>query len=194
MIQHFRTLYAELYFHTHERLYTETTLSAELKYAYSYLLQQNCIPTLPKLQHLLNYIDVDLLGQDDSRTTDGNRPMPTLAEQLNRHYSDLCTMKEADLCGSASMSERVFVSTVHKAKGLEFDTVIVYDAVDGKYPSIYANDEQKRQEEARKFYVAISRARRRLIVTYCHHAVSRWGSWYAKVLTPYMDCLRSCFT
>ena len=194
MIQHFRTLYAELYFHTQERLYTDTPLSSELQYTYRYLLQQNFIPPLPKLQHLVRYIDIDLTQQDDSRSPDGERPVPTLAEPLSRQDSDLCTMKEADLCGSASMSERVFVSTVHKAKGLEFDTVIVYDAVDGKYPSVYANNDQKRQEEARKFYVAISRARRRLIITYCHHAVSRWGSWYAKVLTPYLNGIRSCFT
>ena len=91
------------------------------------------------------------------------------------------------------MKERVFVSTVHKAKGLEFDTVIVYDAVDGKYPSAFASQEACRGEEARKFYVAISRARRRLVVTYCHNAISRWGAWHAKTLTPYMDVLRSQF-
>ena len=91
------------------------------------------------------------------------------------------------------MSDRVFVSTVHKAKGLEFDNVIVFDAVDGKYPSAYGNKAVADSEEARKFYVAISRARRRLIVTYCHNSVSPWGRWYAKELSPYLKSIKHHF-
>ena len=191
MAQRFRILYADLYRHTRRRLYAlpdgegqTPALAAELRYAYHYLLEQHYIPQLPKLDYIIRYVEIDMLTSASG---------VTLAEQLAHHYSELCTLKEADLCGSASMPERVFVSTVHKAKGLEFDSVIVYDAVDGKYPSPYARDAAKANEEARKFYVAISRARRRLIISYCHNAVSRWGSWYAKVLTPYMNALRSCF-
>lgn len=104
-------------------------------------------------------------------------------------------MKEADLCGSASMDERVFVSTVHKAKGLEFDHVIVYDAVEGKFPSAFANSRANGgEEEARKFYVAISRARRRLIINYCHESVSRWGRTYRRTLSPYVNVIRQFFS
>ena len=102
-------------------------------------------------------------------------------------------MKEADLCGASSMTERVFVSTVHKAKGLEFDHVIVYDAVEGKYPSLYADTESGGQEEARKFYVAISRARKRLSISFCHNSITRWGRSYPKQLTRYMASIRHFF-
>ena len=81
------------------------------------------------------------------------------------------------------------MSTVHKAKGLEFDNVIVFDAVEGKYPSAYANNLQKDDEEARKFYVAISRARRRLIITFCHNAITRYGRWFAKQVSPYVQTI-----
>ena len=87
----------------------------------------------------------------------------------------------------------MFISTVHKAKGLEFDNVIVFDAVDGKYPSAYASQGEDGEEEARKFYVAISRARRRLVVTYCENAVTRWGRTYPKMLTPFMSSIRQYF-
>ena len=117
----------------------------------------------------------------------------SLAEQLGRHLQDLTTLKEADLCGAVSMQDRVFISTVHKAKGLEFDNVIVFDAVEGKYPSAFADTTEKNDEEARKFYVAISRARRRLIVTYCHNSLSSWGRWYPKQLTPYMQSVAQFF-
>ena len=103
-------------------------------------------------------------------------------------------MKEADLCGAQSMTERIFVSTVHKAKGLEFDHVIVYDAVEGKYPSAYANTRNGgSEEEARKFYVAISRARRRLIVSYCRQSVTPWGRTYLRRPSPYLTAIEQFF-
>ncbi len=191
-IQRLRLLYGPLYEEARQRLYSipsgdaadekRSALSNELLYAYHYMLQLNVIPPLPKLDYAVNYVETEMV--------DATAPLALL---LQRHYAELCTLKEADLCGSRSMKERIFVSTVHKAKGLEFDSVIVYDAVDGKYPSVFASQDAIQGEEARKFYVALSRARRRLIVTYCHNAISRWGAWHAKVLTPYMEVLRSQF-
>ena len=186
-IERFRNLYADLYRHARCQLYVKTSepkLSSELTYAYDYLSDVHRVPPMPKLDYLIRYIEQDLLAES---------PLPSLADQLHRHMPDLTTLKEADLCGSQSMPERIFVSTVHKAKGLEFDNVIVYDAVEGKYPSVYATSTEATDEEARKFYVAISRARRRLIVSYCKNSVSRWGRVFTKRLTPYMQSLQSYF-
>jgi DNA helicase-2/ATP-dependent DNA helicase PcrA len=196
--QRFRQLYGSLYAHGLQQLYeaspssqtTKSPLAKELQHAYSQLTGASILPQLPKFNYIIKYIECDLVGNGN----DDSDAIVSLAQQLARHYNELCTLKEADLCGSQSMTERVFISTVHKAKGLEFDTVVVYDAVDGKYPSAYATNESQHGEEARKFYVAISRARRRLIVTWCHNAISRWGVWHAKVLTPYMECIKSHFT
>ncbi|MBQ8462764.1 MAG: UvrD-helicase domain-containing protein [Prevotella sp.] len=189
VIERFRHLYADLYRHTRQRLYVqadEPLLSLELQFAYDYLRRIGRVEVLPKLHYIIRYIDHELLSPASGRS---------LAEQLSRHMQDLTTMKEADLCGSASMTERIFISTVHKAKGLEFDHVIVFDAVDGKYPSAFAaTSGSAQQEEARKFYVAISRARRRLVIAYCHNSVSRWGRVYPKQLTPYMASIREFFT
>lgn len=183
----FRSLYLDLYRHAREVFFTEQdkpAMAEEMRFAYNYLQDLNCMRALPKLQYVLDYVEKELVHPGDGRS---------LAEQLHSHLQDLATMKEADLCGTASMTERVFVSTVHKAKGLEFDNVIVFDAVEGKYPSVYADSEAGVGEEARKFYVAISRARRRLIITSCHQAVNRWGRLFEKELTPYMDCVRKFF-
>ena len=148
-------------------------------------MEANHTEPLPKLIYIIRYIEADLLSPASGLS---------LAEQLHAHLPDLMTMKEADLCGSKSMQERVFVSTVHKAKGLEFDHVIVYDAVDGKYPSIYANTREGSDEEARKFYVALSRARRRLLVSYCHESTNRWGRTFARRLTDYMRAIMPFFS
>lgn len=186
-IGRFRLLYRDLYLHSRSRLYVEgdsQALAHELQFTYDYLRENDRIDVLSKFHYLRRYVELDLVGAD----------APTsLADQLRRYMQDLSTMKESDLCGTASMPERVFVSTVHKAKGLEFDHVFVYDAVDGKYPSAYANTASASDEEARKFYVAISRAKRRLTVTYCHQAVTRWGRVYPKTLTPYMKPIRDFF-
>ncbi len=66
---------------------------------------------------------------------------------------------------------KLTLSSVHSAKGLEFDTVIIMDAVDGTFPSTRPNvlDRSKDssatyQEERRLFYVAITRARNELVL------------------------------
>jgi DNA helicase-2/ATP-dependent DNA helicase PcrA len=182
-----RSLYGPLYAHGREALYQDgrpKALAEELSYAYRYLLEQERVGEIAKLSYIIRYLEIDLLTADSGAS---------LAEQLSRHAVDLATMKEADLCGAESMQERVFVSTVHKAKGLEFDNVIVFDAVEGKFPSIYADTRSRDDEEARKFYVAISRARRRLIVSYCLQSINRWGRRFQKSLTPYMQSIRQHF-
>ena len=186
-----------LYSHTLDLLYAEQrpqVLSQELRYAYHYLLQLNVISQMPKLHYLLRYIDMELLMPGSGNDTATGAVSVTLSQLLSKHYSDLCTMKEADLCGSASMTERVFVSTVHKAKGLEFDHVVVYDAVEGKYPSVYADTEHASQEEARKFSVAISRARRRLIIAFSRNGITRWGRSYQRQPSRYLAFIRHFFT
>ena len=54
--------------------------------------------------------------------------------------------------------------TAWRAKGKEFDTVILLDTVDGMWPDYRADDERKREAERRLFYVAFTRARRRVIM------------------------------
>ena len=187
IIERFRNLYAPLYTETVGQLYQQTALpalTAALRKAYDAFRELRRMGDIPKFRYLVRYIEMDMLTPESGSS---------LAEQLARHMQELTTLKEADLCGATSMDDRVFVSTVHKAKGLEFDNVIVFDAVEGKYPSAFANTSEKNDEEARKFYVAISRARRRLIVTYCHQSLSNWGRWYPKQLTPYMQSIMSLF-
>jgi DNA helicase-2/ATP-dependent DNA helicase PcrA len=180
-----RSVYGRLYCDDRASLYREVSLAKMMEDTYHRLREMGVLAEEPKLLYVIRYVEQELMTAESGHL---------LAEQLHRHIQDLSTMKEADLCGSSVINERVFVSAVHKAKGLEFDSVIVFDAVEGKYPSIYANTRNGGdQEEARKFYVAISRARRRLIVTYCRNSVNRWGRWFAKQLTPYMDCIRSRF-
>ena len=57
------------------------------------------------------------------------------------------------------------ISTVHSAKGLEWDVVHVLNAVDGNFPSDMAlTTKEGLEEERRLFYVAVTRPRRALHV------------------------------
>jgi len=58
------------------------------------------------------------------------------------------------------------ISTVHSAKGLEWNTVIIPHALDGLFPSIRAKDLEEMEEERRLFYVACSRAKEQLYITF----------------------------
>ena len=63
--------------------------------------------------------------------------------------------------------DQVQLVTVHSAKGLEWHTVFVLWAVDGKFPSAYSmHDEGEIEEERRLMYVAVTRAKRHLYVCY----------------------------
>ncbi len=66
-----------------------------------------------------------------------------------------------------TLSEGVTLMTVHAAKGLEFDTVFVSGMEEGLFPHQGMGDENGRdeEEERRLFYVAMTRAKERLILT-----------------------------
>ena len=69
--------------------------------------------------------------------------------------------------------EAVNLSSVHQAKGLEFHTVFVIWLTDGMFPSSRSLDTRAALEEERRlFYVAITRARDELYLTYPHMRLS----------------------
>ena len=62
---------------------------------------------------------------------------------------------------------RVVLSTIHQAKGLEWDVVFLIHLVEGALPSPRALDEEGGEEEERRiFYVAMTRARNELYLCY----------------------------
>jgi DNA helicase-2/ATP-dependent DNA helicase PcrA len=65
----------------------------------------------------------------------------------------------------ASSQQRVPVLTIHQAKGLEFDVVFVAGCSDGDLPRRRSMADRRGEEERRLFYVALTRARRSLILS-----------------------------
>ena len=83
--------------------------------------------------------------------------------------------------GSREENDCLILSTAHSAKGKEWDAVFVIWAVDGWFPSARClNTEEETEEERRLMYVALTRARNYLSVTYPLNAYSsRRGADYS---------------
>ncbi|VYU10159.1 AAA family ATPase [Clostridium tertium] len=62
--------------------------------------------------------------------------------------------------------KRIPIITVHQAKGLEFDTVFIAGLKEGVFPSYISIKNNSLEEEMRTFYVALTRAKKNLYLTY----------------------------
>jgi DNA helicase-2/ATP-dependent DNA helicase PcrA len=91
-------------------------------------------------------------------------------ESLEEFLTQLALLTNAeteDEQPSRRDDERLRLSTVHQAKGLEFDVVFVIMLCDGMFPSFRALEAPEGEEEERRlFYVAITRARNELYLSY----------------------------
>lgn len=87
-----------------------------------------------------------------------------------------------DAEGAVEDEPPLVLSTIHSAKGLEFDTVFVIQAIDGILPSAYSlRDTEALDEELRLLYVAVTRAERNLFVSYPILQHRRFeGEYFAK--------------
>lgn len=75
----------------------------------------------------------------------------------------------------------VTLATIHKAKGLEWDNVVLYGTTEGMLPFYRATSSGSAavDEERRLFYVAVTRARKDLTITHAATKTSRKG-WETK--------------
>lgn len=125
------------------------------------------------LQSLDMVLYEGLLLEHFGRMEDGEQRLEHL-EELRRIVGQATTLDAAlemaalglDLERQLGEEDRVRILTVHQAKGLEFDTVFVAKAVEGEFPSWRSMRENRLEEEHRLFYVAVSRARNRLYVSW----------------------------
>ena len=81
-----------------------------------------------------------------------------------------------DVVAAASEDDRVILSSVHQAKGLEWSRVIVMGLSEGRFPSYRSSGtEEGLEEERRLFYVAVTRAKNEVALVYPMLARDRYG-------------------
>ena len=97
---------------------------------------------------------------DRNRETEGESETTPLEEFLQQ----ISLYTEQD--GLRPDESLITLMTLHNAKGLEYDTVFVVGCEDGAFPHLRALEEGGEEEERRLCYVGITRARRRLYMTW----------------------------
>lgn len=73
---------------------------------------------------------------------------------------------DSGVAGRQDEVERLVLSTIHSAKGLEWDAVFVIGLAEGRFPHSKAEFGEQWEEERRLLYVAATRARRHLFLSY----------------------------
>ena len=93
------------------------------------------------------------------------RPYATLEEWFTHveEYTNALKLREKK---REEIHDGVRLMTMHAAKGLEFDTVYIIEANEGQIPYKKALKEQGVEEERRLFYVAMTRAKELLKISY----------------------------
>jgi len=130
-----------------------------------------------QLEQVLRYYDPHLkrIHRDDypKRLKDLEHMVSIAARyrELEVLLTDMALEPPADSVGDVLAVDEpegvLTLSTIHSAKGLEWHSVFVLWAVDGRFPSVYSmHDDDALEEERRLMYVATTRAKQNLFLTY----------------------------
>ena len=133
---------------------------ARVRLLYDNILRERYDRVEPRLADL-DQLQTIAAGYPDRATF-----LSALALEPPQATQDLAT-------GTREENDCLILSTAHSAKGKEWDAVFVIWAVDGWFPSARClNSEEETEEERRLMYVALTRARNHLSVSYPLNAYS----------------------
>lgn len=130
------------------------TLADEMQFVSEKLIERKFISPIERFDYILKLVDNILIDKGKDKHFN---------QQVNNHLYELRTFNEGDLFENGIVNEHIHIMTIHKAKGLQFDNVIVCDVSEGSFPASWSKN---KNEEARILYVALSRAKKRLYITY----------------------------
>ena len=108
---------------------------------------------------------------------------PSLESYLNEVI--LLTSEE----GTKEVDDYVNLMTVHSSKGLEFETVFLISLVEGIFPHMFSVGTDEIEEERRLFYVAVTRAKKNLFLSYIKYS-TKFGSQEFKTASRFIAEIR----
>jgi DNA helicase-2/ATP-dependent DNA helicase PcrA len=129
-----------------------------------------------KILSLLNYYEPIFRRRYDDHNK--RRKDLEMFQQITERYRSVSTLLSdialepatesvTDIAPPGTDDEKLVLSTIHSAKGLEWHTVFVIYALDGRFPATRAAvSDDAMEEERRLMYVACTRAQQNLFITY----------------------------
>ena len=155
-----------------------TKASSEIKKLLEIIHNLRCEPLSPAqvVSKLLKYYQPILQEKYDDYTK-REKDLEHF-EYLAHQYSDLENFLSdlaleppdksvSDVDEGSIKDEYLTISTIHSAKGLEWHSVFIIGAVDGRFPSVFSfNSDEEMDEELRLMYVAATRAKSNLHISY----------------------------
>lgn len=111
-------------------------------------------------------LDTDSLTETLDRIQESAKAHATIEEWLSHveNYGKVLKKRQEQRKGQ-EQEKGIALHTMHGAKGLEYDTVFIIGANEGTMPYRKAKLEKEIEEERRLFYVAMTRAKKQLIIT-----------------------------
>ena len=134
-----------------------------------------------KLSSLSDTVSGDTLKLELERSIEELRGFHDFWTQFKKKGlgSSLSAFRNAGALGQLSIDASkagLTLSTVHTMKGLEKDIVFLIGMCEGVFPDYRANNTKKIDEERNTAFVAVTRARRWLYITYPEQRMMPWGS------------------
>lgn len=140
-------------------------------------LVSKCINMVIDETNFLSQFEVGKNEEEDEKRVNNIKELLTLAREweqdvsgeestmplLTRFLTETSLLSQVD---EADMENMVTMMSVHSSKGLEYDVVFVVGMQEESFPSTYARTEAEIEEERRLAYVAMTRAKQRLFLTY----------------------------
>jgi len=152
--------------HYREHMFTKKKLSSHLRSLtdhidyFAYLMLQHKKEAVARRKYLNIESLINSIGEyeDDPDNLD-----PSLFDYLNR-----ITLSSRDDLKEDEISQKVNLMTVHAAKGLEFEIVFIAACEQNIFPHSrsLSDNGSADEEERRLFYVALTRAKNKLFITY----------------------------
>jgi DNA helicase-2/ATP-dependent DNA helicase PcrA len=161
---------------------------------------QTAIATLPASEAVRFALESSGLEASFHKTEEGRERLENVRELVNfatRYDFEQPPMGVEKLLEEAALQsdqdeleekqDAVSLMTIHASKGLEFDAVFVTGLEQGLFPSIRQGDSTRDEEEERRlFYVALTRARKQLFLSYAAERM-KYGSREYAIPSEFID-------
>ena len=101
-------------------------------------------------------------------------------------FIDDTSLDPPDESAGGEDRSRLVLSTIHSAKGLEFEAVFVIGLAEGRFPHAAASFGEQWEEERRLLYVAVTRAKKHLFLTYPKQLISQDRQFQRVGMSPFL--------